>query len=262
MTTPILLEITNGIARITLNRRDKGNALDQAMAEALLDAAMRCANDPKVRCIVLTGAGKMFCVGGDIGEFSTSGDAIAPFLARLAATLHLTMSQFAAMNKPLISLVNGTVAGAGLNLAIAGDIVLAAPEAKFTTAYLGIGLTPDGGMTWLLPRLVGMRLAQDMIITNRRLDATEAASIGLITRVAAPDALMAEGDALAAQLSSGAVGAMGQARSLLHESFGSGFASQMDRELASITAAGDGPEGREGIAAFLEKRKPKFPPHI
>lgn len=259
MSTPILLEITEKIARITLNRPDKGNALDQAMADALLDAAVRCANDPKVRCVVLTGAGKMFCVGGDIGEFSASGDAIAPFLARLAGTLHQAMSQLAAMDKPLITLVNGTAAGAGLSMAISGDIVLADPVAKFTTAYLGIGLTPDGGMTWLLPRLVGMRMAQDMIITNRRLDAAEAASIGLITRVAAPDALMAEGDALAAHLSLGAVGAMGQTRRLLHESFGSGFASQMERELSTISAAGNRPEGREGIAAFLEKRKPRFP---
>lgn len=260
MTAPLLLDITDGIARITLNRPDRGNALDQAMADALLDAALRCANDPKTRCVVLTGSGKMFCVGGDIGEFSASGDGISPFLAQLAGTLHQAMSQFAAMKKPMITLVNGTAAGAGLSLAIAGDMVLADPAAKFTTAYLGIGLTPDGGMTWLLPRLVGMRAAQDMIITNRRLDAAEAAAIGLITRVAAGDTLQAEGDALAEQLSQGAVGAMGQARRLLHESFASGFASQMDRELGAITAAGDGAEGREGIAAFLDKRKPVFAP--
>jgi len=109
-----------------------------------------------------------------------------------------------------------------------------------------------------LPRLVGMRAAQEIILTNRRLDAVEAASIGLITRVAAPDTLTEEGAALAAQLSAGAVGAMGQARKLLHDSFSSGFASQMDRELSSITAAGNGPEGREGIDAFLTKRKPDF----
>ena len=258
MTTPILLDITDGIARITLNRPDKGNALDQAMADALFDAAVRFANDRQVRCVVLTGAGKMFCVGGDIGEFFANGDAIAPFLARLAGTLHQAMSQFATMKKPLVTLVNGTAAGAGLSMAISGDIVLADPSALFTTAYLGIGLTPDGGMTWLLPRLVGMRTAQDMIITNRRLDATEAAAIGLITRVAAPGTLMAEGNEIAARLSTGAVAAMGHARRLLHDSFNSGFASQMDRELASITAAGDGPEGREGIAAFLDRRKPDF----
>ena len=113
-------------------------------------------------------------------------------------------------------------------------------------------------MTWLLPRLVGLRAAQEMILTNRRLDAAEAASIGLITRVTAANALMEEGAALAAQLAQVAVGAMGQARKLLHDSFSAGFASQMDRELSSITAAGNGPEGREGIDAFLTKRKPDF----
>ena len=258
MTTPVLLDFTDDIAKITLNRPDKGNALDQPMADALLAAALRCANEPKVRCVVLTGAGKMFCVGGDISEFASNGDVIAPFLARLAGTLHQALSQFAAMNKPMITLVNGTAAGAGLSIAISGDLVLADRQAKFTTAYLGIGVTPDGGMTWLLPRLVGMRAAQEMILTNRRLNAVEAASIGLITRVAGADALMEEGAALAAQLAQGAVGAMGQTRKLLHDSFSSGFASQMDRELSTITAAGNGPEGRVGIDAFLSKRKPNF----
>ncbi len=258
MSTPILLDITGGIARITLNRPDKGNALDQPMADALLDAALACASDPTVRCVVLTGAGKMFCVGGDIGEFAASSDGIAPFLSRLAGTLHQTLSLFASMPKPMITLVNGTAAGAGLSMAISGDVVLADPAALFTTAYLGIGLTPDGGMTWLLPRLVGMRAAQDMILSNRRVDAAEAASIGLITRMCAPGTLNDEGEEVAARMANGAIGAMGQARRLLHESFGSGFASQMDRELSAITAAGQGPEGREGIAAFLDRRKPDF----
>jgi 2-(1,2-epoxy-1,2-dihydrophenyl)acetyl-CoA isomerase len=216
------LDITDGVAKNTLNRPEKDNALDQPMADALLATALHCSNDPKVRCVVLTGAGKMFCVGGDISELASNGDAITPFLTRLAGTLHQALSQFAAMNKPMITLVNGTTAGAGLRVAISGDIVLADPQAKFTTAYLGIGVTPDGGMTWLLPRLMGMRAA------------------------------------LAAQLSAGAVSAIEQARKLLHESFSSGFASQMGRELSSITAAGNGPEGREGINAFLAKRKPNF----
>lgn len=258
MSSPVLLDINNGIAQITLNRPERGNALDQPMADALLDAAVRCANDPNIRCIVLTGSGKMFCVGGDVAAFSANSDRIVPFLSRLAGTLHQSMSLFATMQKPMITLVNGTAAGAGLSIAISGDIVLADPSALFTAAYLGIGLTPDGGMTWLLPRLVGMRVAQEIILTNRRIDANEAAEIGLITRVTADGAMSDEGAELAMQLSSGAVTAMGQTRRLLHESFASGFASQMDRELTSIISAGDGVEGREGIAAFLERRKPDF----
>jgi 2-(1,2-epoxy-1,2-dihydrophenyl)acetyl-CoA isomerase len=158
----------------------------------------------------------------------------------------------------MICLVNGPAAGAGLSMAISGDVVLAHPSAHFTAAYLGIGLTPDGGMTWLLPRLVGMRLAQDIILTNRRVDVTEAAAIGLVTRVVGDAALESEGFALAARLESGAVASMGAVRMLLHESFASGFASQMDRELSSIAIAGESAEGREGVSAFLERRSANF----
>jgi len=258
MTNPVLLDVRDGVARITLNRPERGNALNQPMADAFLDAALRCANDPEVRCVVLTGAGKMFCVGGDVGDFADSSAGIGAFLGRLAGTLHQAMTLLASMKKPMICLVNGPAAGAGLSMAISGDIVLAHPSAHFTAAYLGIGLTPDGGMTWLLPRLVGMRLAQDIILTNRRVGAVEAAAIGLLTRVVEDTALEREGAELAAQLASSAVASMGAARKLLHESFASGFASQMDRELSAIAMAGESAEGREGVSAFLQRRSPDF----
>jgi len=258
MTNPVLLGVTDGVARITLNRPERGNALNQPMADAFLDAALRCANDPEVRCVVLTGAGKMFCVGGDVADFAGNSASIAAFLGRLAGTLHQAMTILASMKKPMICLVNGPAAGAGLSMAISGDIVLAAPSAHFTAAYLGIGLTPDGGMTWLLPRLVGMRLAQDIILTNRRVDAVEAAAIGLVTRVVEEAALERDGADLAGRLASGAVASMGAVRKLLHESFASGLASQMDRELSSIAIAGESAEGREGVSAFLERRSPDF----
>jgi len=261
MTQPVLLDVTNGVAKITLNRPERGNAINQPMADALLDLALRCANEPKVRCVVLTGAGKMFCVGGDISDFANNDVGTGAFLGRLAGTLHQAMTLFASMKKPMICLVNGPVAGAGLSMAISGDIVLADPSAHFTAAYLGIGLTPDGGMTWLLPRLVGMRAAQEIILTNRRVGAAEAADIGLITRLVKEGELEREGADLADRLTSGAVTSMGAARRLLQESFSSGFASQMDRELTSITAAGESPEGHEGISAFLERRAPDFQEH-
>lgn len=258
MTNPVLLDVKDGVARITLNRPERGNALNQPMADALLDAALRSANDPEVRCVVLTGAGKMFCVGGDVGDFAENSVSIGAFLGRLAGTLHQAMTLLVSMKKPMICLVNGPAAGAGLSMAISGDIVLAHPSAHFTAAYLGIGLTPDGGMTWLLPRLVGMRLAQDIILTNRRVEAVEAAAIGIVTRVVEDAALEREGAELAARLASGAVASMGAARKLLHESFASGFASQMDRELSAIAHAGESAEGREGVEAFLERRSADF----
>ncbi|MCY0094711.1 enoyl-CoA hydratase/isomerase family protein [Hoeflea ulvae] len=255
---PVLVDVADGVARITLNRPDRGNALNQAMADALLEAALRTANDGGVRCVVLTGAGRMFCVGGDVTDFAGNSAGIGAFLQRLAGTLHQAMTVFASMNKPMICLVNGPAAGAGLSMAISGDIVLADPSAHFTAAYLGIGLTPDGGMTWLLPRLVGLRQAQDIILTNRRVEANEAAAIGLVTRVVEENALAREGSELATRLASGAVASMGAARKLLQESFASGLASQMDRELTAIAFAGESAEGREGVRAFLERRPPAF----
>lgn len=256
--TEVLLERDTGVARVTLNRPDAGNAFNQPMADALLEIALDVANDPAVRVVTLTGAGRMFCVGGDVGDFADNSDRIAAFLARLAGTLHQALAQFAAMKKPFVTLVNGPAAGAGMSLAISGDIVLATPEAHFTAAYGGIGLTPDGGMTWMLPRLVGMRQAQDIIMTNRRVAADEAKALGLVTRLVATGALAEEGAALASDLSNRPVGAMGQARWLIQTGMTEGFVAQMDRELQSIKAAGESPEGREGVQAFIERRKPDF----
>ncbi|MBB95480.1 MAG: enoyl-CoA hydratase [Rhodobacteraceae bacterium] len=256
--TEVLIDRAGPVARLTLNRPDAGNAFNQPMADALLEAALAVANDPEVRVVTLTGAGRMFCVGGDVGDFARNGDAIGAFLAKLAGTLHQALAQFAAMKKPLVTLVNGPAAGAGMSLAISGDFVLAAPEANFTAAYGGIGLTPDGGMSWMLPRLVGLRQAQDIILSNRCVSAEDAVAIGLATRIAPPDGLIAEGDTLAASLADRAVGAMGRARWLMQTGMTEGFVAQMDRELQSIVAAGEGPEGREGVQAFLDRRKPDF----
>ena len=126
---PVLLDVTAGIARITLNRPDRGNALNQSMADALLSAALRVANDTEIRCVILTGAGRMFCVGGDIGDFAGSSEGTGAFLGRLAGTLHQAMQLLSSMKKPMICLVNGPAAGAGLSMAISGDIVLAHPSA-------------------------------------------------------------------------------------------------------------------------------------
>lgn len=258
MTDKLKVERDAAVAWLTLNRPEKGNALDQELADALAEAALSVATDRAVRTVVLTGEGRLFCAGGDVGTFAEAGDDVSAFLTRLAGTVHVAMGHFAAMDKPLVTLINGPAAGAGLSLAIAGDVALAEPGAHFTPAYGGIGLTPDGGMTWLLPRLVGLRRAQEMILTNARVGAEEAERIGLISRVVAEGTLAEEGRATAARLAQGAVGAMGRARRLLHASFSAGFAEQMETETRAIAAAGAGPEGREGVAAYLVGRKPDF----
>ena len=254
----VLLEREGAVAKITLNRPDAANAIDMALARALVDAAIEVDSDESVRAVALTGAGKMFCAGGDIGVMSSSGDKVGAVVGELASTLHLAMSRLSRMNKPLVNLINGAAAGAGYGLAISGDVVLAARSAVFNSAYAALGVSPDGGLTWLLPRLVGLRRAQEIIISNRRVTAAEAEDMGIITRAVDDDALQAEGMALAARLANGPVGAIGKMRNLLLAAYGNGWETHLELEARGIAAAVSGPEGQEGVAAFLGKRKPDF----
>jgi 2-(1,2-epoxy-1,2-dihydrophenyl)acetyl-CoA isomerase len=253
---PVQLTVAEGIARLTLNRPDAGNAIDLALARALLQAAIACDRDPAVRCVVLTGAGRMFCAGGDIAGFKDAGDRADAFLSELAGTVTLAVSRLSRMEKPLLVLVNGPAAGAGLSLALMGDVVLAGPSAHFTSAYTAIGLVPDCGLTWWLPRVVGLRRAQEMIFTNRRVNGEEAERIGLVTRRV--DDLDAEGQAAAAALAASPVRSLGVIRQLLMDSSQASLETLSEREARAIAAAGVSREGQEGVAAFLEKRPPHF----
>ncbi len=255
---PLLVHIEGPIARLTLNRPDAGNAIDQGMADALLDAAIRCDSDPAIRCVVLTGAGRLFCAGGDVGSFAGATASAPAYLSKLAGTLHMAQARFMRMAKPLLVLVNGPAAGAGMSLAISGDVVIAAQSAHFTAAYGGVGLTPDGGMSWLLPRLVGLRRAQDIIISNRRVKAEEAATIGLVTRIVDDTDLCAEGAAAAHMLANAATASIAGARALLLESMSSALEVQLERETRTIAASGGTADFREGVAAFIDRRKPSF----
>lgn len=255
---PLSVTRADGVARLTLNRPDQGNSINLELAEALVAATADVASDPAVRCVVLAGAGRMFCVGGDIGSFAAAGDEAGPFLRRLADTLHVAVQALAEMNKPLVVLVHGAAAGAGMSLAALGDIVLAGRSASFTPAYGAIGLTPDGGMSWVLPRVVGLRQAQELLLTNRRLSAEEAAAAGLVTRTVEDTDLAAEGEALAAKLAAAPVAALGATRNLIRQGQTATLAEQLESEAKAIAQAGAGPEGREGVAAFLARRKPDF----
>ncbi|WP_341919087.1 enoyl-CoA hydratase/isomerase family protein [Hydrocarboniphaga effusa] len=251
-------ERQGSIARLVLDRPAAGNAIDLDMAAALLDAAQRCEADASIRCVVLTGAGRMFCAGGDITAFSAAGEAIPEFLRELATTLHEALMQLARMRKPLITVVNGPAAGAGLSLALIGDLVLAARSAHFSAAYGSLGLTPDGGMSWWLPRVVGLRRAQEIILTGRRVGAEEAAALGLATLVVDDAALAEQAQAYAQRLAQAPTAAVGAARRLLIEGATRSLGDQLDAEVESIVAAGASAECREGVAAFLQKRKPDF----
>ena len=256
MNASILLTVQDSVARIVLNRPDSGNAFNLTMARELLQAAIECDHNRSIRCVVVTGAGRMFCVGGDIGGFQSAGERADVYLSELAGTMTLALSRLARMAKPLLVLVNGPAAGAGLSLALMGDIVFASGSAHFTSAYTAIGLVPDCGLTWWLPRVVGLRRAQEMMMTNRRVGAEEAADIGLVTRLT--DDLESAGRETAAALAASPVQALGALRHLLLGTFPASLETQCEQEGRAIAAAGVGSEGREGVAAFLAKRMPEF----
>jgi 2-(1,2-epoxy-1,2-dihydrophenyl)acetyl-CoA isomerase len=255
---PLVIERRDAVATLTLNRPTVGNAIDVPMAKALMEAAIACDEDESIRCVVMTGSGRFFCAGGDFESFAAAGDGAAALVKEILAYLHMAIARLAQMGKPLVTAINSPAAGARFSLAIVGDIALAARAAHFTLAYTGIGLTPDGGSTWLLPRLVGLRRAQELILTNRRVSAEEAAALGLINRVVDDGAFAGETLELATELASSATTALRQARRLLLTSFQSSFEAQMERESRSIADATRTAHGREGIRAFLDKRKPDF----
>jgi 2-(1,2-epoxy-1,2-dihydrophenyl)acetyl-CoA isomerase len=257
--TLVKLERNGAIATVTLNRPDTGNAVNTEFARALMAASTACDEDETIRCVILTGAGRMFCVGGDIAAFIAAGDSVSSYIKELTAYVHMAVSRFSRMNKPLITAINGAAAGAGFSLAVMGDIALAARSAKLTTAYGNIGLSPDGGTSWLLPRLVGLRRAQELVLTNRRVSAEEAVTLGLVTRVVEDHALADEAMAVAAQFVKSATRAIGRTRNLLLASFSNSLEEHMELEARSTAQSGRDPEGREGMAAFFAKRPPNFP---
>ncbi|MBK4999689.1 enoyl-CoA hydratase [Pseudomonas sp. S31] len=254
MNDSVLLVIHEGIATLTLNRPQQGNAIDLPMAQALLKAVIACDQDSNVRSVVLTGSGKLFCAGGDLDAFVAAGDAIGGYLSELAGTLHLAVSRLMRMGKPLVVLVNGPAAGAGMSLSLLGDIVVAAERASFTPAYGSIGLSPDGGLSWLLPRLVGLRRAQEIILLNQPLSAQQALADGLVTRVVDGARVQMEGLELAHGLAAMNVAALGQVRRLLLETHAASLEAQLEQEARSISTLASGSFVREKVAAFVEQR--------
>jgi len=250
------IDVRDRVARITLNRPEAGNALNLELATALRKAAEGLRGSD-LGAVILSGAGRAFCVGGDLNYMREAGE-VGDAVLRLATQFHGALEAFAALDAPVIAAVRGAAAGGGMSLAIACDLVLAAESARFTMAYTAIGFSPDGGSTWTLPRLVGRRRAAELMLLNERLDAAAARELGLVTRVVADDALDAEADALARRLAAGPAHAQGAAKRLLRESATRGFAEQMAEEARTIAAMAAAPDGREGVAAFLEKRAPDF----
>lgn len=254
----VTCEIAGGVATIRLNHPATGNALNVAMAEELLERIRAVAENTAVRCVLLTGSGRFFCVGGDVKGLQQAGEHVGEVIEKLTYSLHRAIGILLRMEKPVVVAVNGPVAGGGLGLALAGDIVLAADSAHFSMAYSGIGFSPDGASTWLLPRLIGLRRAQEMALTNRRLSSEDAAASGLITRRTEDATLVGEAQAVAQTLANGPVGAFVATRRLLLASDCATPESQMDAEAHSVRRQAEGAEGQEGLTAFVARRPADF----
>ncbi len=253
----LLFEQSGPITRITLNRPDAANGMNDAMTAELADAAARC-DTAETKVVILTGAGRFFCAGGDLKAISASPLGPGQFVKGIADDLHVAIARLARMDAVLITAVNGTAAGAGFSLAIAGDLVVAASSASFTMAYTRAGLSPDGSASYYLPRIVGIRRAHDLMLTNRKLTAADAEQWGLVNYVVDDAEFTAKVDALAAEIARGAKGSSAAVKKLLLTSLDNTIEDQMDRESEFISANADGADGREGIDAFLNKRAPRF----
>ena len=255
----ILLDFSGGVATLRLNRPDKGNAIDTDMADDLAEAATQIAERPDVRAVMIAGNGPNFTVGGDLGLFAgTAREQLPNRLRRMIDSFHLAIERLTSIDAPIVAAVRGGAGGGGLGLLYAADIVVAADDARFALGYGALGLTADGGNTWFLPRMVGMRRAQELFLLNRRLTAQEALDFGLVSRLVPTDAVETEAAALAATLAAGPTRAYGAVRRMLRQSFETGLSDQLEAEKESIVAASRSDDTQEGIAAFVAKRRPQF----
>jgi 2-(1,2-epoxy-1,2-dihydrophenyl)acetyl-CoA isomerase len=262
MSSPVLLAREGAIATLTLNRPDALNALDFAMIDALIAHTSAIAADDAIRVVVIAGAGKHFMAGGDIRVFAQSlaqsKAARTAALERLIERVHAAIETLARMPQPVIARVHGAVAGFGLSLANACDLVFASDDAYFASAYLQIAVTPDGGGTYWLPRIVGARKAAEIMMLGERFGATEAQALGLANRVVAAGELDAFVAAAAKRIAEGPTLAVRNLKRLLRESAQRTLAEQLQSEARSFAACAGHDDFATGIEAFLAKRAPDF----
>jgi 2-(1,2-epoxy-1,2-dihydrophenyl)acetyl-CoA isomerase len=253
----ILVEKHQGYRQITLNRPDGLNALNAEMHAALMAALAEAEADPDCRAVLLTGAGRGFCAGQDLGDVAVTDDG-PPDLKAVLERYNGLVRKLRGLAMPVVCAVNGVAAGAGANLALACDIVLAARSANFIQAFSRIGLIPDCGGTWFLPRLVGMARARALAILAEPLPAERAAEWGLIWRAVDDDQLMSEAHALAARLAKQATIGIALTKRALDAAEANTLDAQLDLERDLQDEAGHTPDYAEGVRAFIEKRPPSF----
>ena len=258
----VVVERHEGVIEIILNRPEILNAVNRETIAALADAVAEAAEDRAARVILLRGAGTHFCAGGDITMFAEL-IRLAPAdrqkaLYRIVDTLHPLLTRMRYMPKPVVAAVQGAAAGVGLSLVLAADLALAAEDTVFTSGYIHLGTSPDGGMTATLPHIVGIKHAAELMLLGDRFDAQRALALGLINRVVPADALASEATALAARLVAGPAHAYGRTKGLLQATIGDAFDAQLRRETESFAACAATEDFAEGVRAFVDKRRPVF----
>jgi len=262
MTSPILLARDGAIATLTLNRPASLNTLDAAMMDALVAHTAAVAADDTLRCVVIRGAGKHFMAGGDIRHFAEQ-LALAPadrrnHFTRTIERLHAAIEQLQRMPHPVVASVHGAVAGFGLSLLCACDLAIAADTSYFTSAYRQLGLTPDGGLSYALPRQVGLKKAMEILLLGERFGADHALRLGLVNRVVPEAELDGVTAAVVAAIVSGPVTAMRNGKRLIQQSLAQTLSVQLEAEAASFGACSATDDFAEGVRAFLDKRPPRF----
>ncbi len=252
----ILFSIENAVAHITFNRPQVFNSMNHAMRQEILEALATCESDSGIRAVYLTGSGKAFCAGEDLQEVV---DPNGPSLTEIISTgYNPIVLKIRNLEKPVVAAVNGVAAGAGANIALACDITVATQSASFTQAFSKIGLIPDSGGTWTLPRLIGMQRATALMMLSDKISASEAAAMGMIWKVFPDECFVDDSLKLAEILAQMPTKGLALTKQALNQSFSNDFSAQLALEDKLQTTAGETYDYREGVAAFLEKRKPVF----
>jgi 2-(1,2-epoxy-1,2-dihydrophenyl)acetyl-CoA isomerase len=254
----ILFEKSGSVANVALNRPRKLNAFNDTMHEELYEVLDGAASDNEIRCVVLRGEGKGFSAGADLAQIAEGTDGDPDLGDYLRSTYSRLVSRLVSIEKPIVAALHGPVYGAGVGIALACDMRIAAESARFSVAFIKIGLMPDAGVSFFLPRVVGLGRAMEMSMLGDAVDAEEAHRIGLVNRVVSDDTLAEEAAALAQRLAAMPTSALGKVKHSLYASFESDLETALEREAEGQTFCGYTQDHRDGLSAFFEKREARF----
>jgi 2-(1,2-epoxy-1,2-dihydrophenyl)acetyl-CoA isomerase len=256
---PVLCSFEDGLARVTLNRPGSANGMNVELLRGLNDALMRCHGEPGLRAVLLAGAGQNFCAGGDVRTFASKGEDLPDYIRPATAYLQSAVAALIHLEAPVIVAVQGYAAGGGgFGLVCAADLVIAGESAKFLPGATRVGMAPDAGVSVTLPRLVGLRRATEILLTNPTLSAAEALSLGLINRVVADAELAAAALSYAREIAAGAPRALAATKRLLWGGLGLGVEACLAEEARTVSELSGTADAREGLAAVIERRAPVF----